>query len=151
MPLTKHIQVPYSTMLSAEQRHCRLQAKQDGRVLGAVHSPHLHFPHCSQMNLCCVRSSFREPFKSSTISCLGWVRIALSDRSVLSCRGRGDSTYNNSGNNYVGEIYYSSFQKALLYQSYCSTHPSPYSPDGSGPPPQVGYDWDCRWRLLMSS
>lgn len=79
MPLTKHMQVPYSTMLSAEQRHCRLQAKQDGRVLGAVHSPHLHFPHCSQMNLCCVRSSFKEPFKSSTISCLGWVRIALSD------------------------------------------------------------------------
>lgn len=80
MPLTKHMQVPYSTMLSAEQRHCRSQARQEGRVLGAVHSPHLHFPHCSQMNLCCVRSSFKEPFKSSTISCLGWVRIALSDR-----------------------------------------------------------------------
>lgn len=79
MPLTRHIQVPYSTMLSAEQRHCLLQAKQDGRVLGAVHSPHLHFPHCSQMNLCCDRSSFKEPFKSSTISCLGCVRITLSD------------------------------------------------------------------------
>uniref|UniRef100_A0A8B9YDT8 LIM domain binding 2 n=1 Tax=Bos mutus grunniens TaxID=30521 RepID=A0A8B9YDT8_BOSMU len=33
----------------------------------------------------------------------------------------------------------------------CSIHPGPYSPDGSGLPPQIGYDRNCRWRLLLSS
>lgn len=75
------MQVPYSTMLSAEHKHCRLQAKQEGKALGAVHSPHLHFPHCSQINLCCVKSSFKGPFRSSTINddCLGCVWIVRSD------------------------------------------------------------------------
>lgn len=75
------MQVLYSTMLSAEHKHCRLQARQEGRALGAVHSPHLHFPHCSQINLCCAKSSFKGPFRSSTIrdDCLGCVRIVRSD------------------------------------------------------------------------
>lgn len=81
MHLTRHIQVLYSTMLSAEHKHCRLQAKQDGKALGAVHSPHLHFLHCSQINLCCVESSFKGLFRSSTIrdEGLGCVQIGLSD------------------------------------------------------------------------
>lgn len=74
------MQVLYSTMLSAEQRHWRLHAKHDGRVLGAVQSAHLHFPHCSQINLCCVESNFKELFRSSTTNteALGCIRTTLS-------------------------------------------------------------------------
>lgn len=71
----------YSTMLSAEHKHCRLQARQEGKALGAVHSPHLHFPHCSQINLCWARSSFKGLFRSSTTrdDGLGCVQMGLSN------------------------------------------------------------------------
>ena len=39
----------------------------------------------------------------------------------------------------------------LLESPCCSNHPGPYSTDGSRLPPQVGYDGNCRWRLLLSS
>lgn len=46
------MQVAASTRLWAEHRHSWLQTQHEGRVLGSVHSVHLHLPQCSQSRRC---------------------------------------------------------------------------------------------------